>query len=272
MARLRNRILKADYWVDGELLRWPREKRWTYAGMYSIAEDSGVIENDPFTWKVMIWSSPLDADVTVEKLEQWRDELIAAGKLIEFAVGDEELLFLRSFHEHERPRNPQSPNLPLPPWVTWTPGDRAKKTRNSYTIDAKLLERAIGKKPGKALAVVGEKAPAQQNGKDDGSFDIFWAFYPRHENRKGAATAWKYLTKAQRELAIGVAQVMGALYENGQKEKKYIPMPTTFIHKERWEDWREGVPAGWQDSSAERAAQQQSTIDAAIAAAYKEES
>ena len=106
---------------------------------------------------------------------------------------------------------------------------------------------------------------------DDRSFDLFWAFYPRHEDRKGARTAWQYMKKADRELAIGVAQVMRALFDAGQKEKKYIPMPTTFIHKERWMDWSEGVPAGWQDESDARAAQQQATIDEAIARVYEQE-
>lgn len=270
MARLRNRILKADFWSDGELLRWPREKRMTYAGLYAMAEDSGVIEDDCFNWKILIWGSPLDADITVEKLEQWRDELCEAGKLIPFDDHGEQLLFIKSFHEHEHPRNPQSPNLPLPAWVTWVPGSRAEKTRGRYDVNEISQKRAISKLP--APAKEQAALPAPSNGKDDGSFEIFWAFYPRHEDRKKAQIAWKHITKAERELAIGVAQIMGALHEAGQKEKQYIPMPTTFLHGKRWEDWREGVPAGWQDSSQERAAQQASTLEAALAAAYEEES
>lgn len=118
MARLRNRIRKADYFSDGELLRWPRDKRTTYSGLYALAEDSGCLEDDCFTWKLLLWPSPLDADITVEKLEQWRDELIAAGKLIPYTSGGVRYLYLRSFHKHEHPRNPQENTLPLPPWVT----------------------------------------------------------------------------------------------------------------------------------------------------------
>jgi len=268
MARLRNRMLKADFWQDGDLLRWPRDKRMTYAGLFSVAEDSGCLEDDTFLWKCMIWSSPLDADITVDLIDQWRQELLDDHKLIPYEVAGEEHLFIASFHEHEHPRNPQSPNIPLPPWVEFVAGDRSKKTRNTYVIDRPLLDKAAGKKPSKAVAKV-EKP--RTNGKDDGSFDIFWAFYPRRDNKLKAQTAWRYLTKAERELAIGVAEIMGVLFDNGQKERRHIPMPTTFIHGKRWEDWREGIPAGWEDESSSRLAQQQSTLEAALAAAYGED-
>ena len=117
MTRLRNRIRKADYLTDGELLRWHRDKRTTYTGLWAIAEDSGCLEDDPFTWKLLIWGSPLDADITVELLTQWRDEMVAAGKLIPYEAEGKPFLYIRTFHQHEHPRNPQRPDLPLPPWI-----------------------------------------------------------------------------------------------------------------------------------------------------------
>lgn len=117
MTRLRNRIRKAEYFTDGELLRWHRDKRATYSGLWAIAEDSGCLEDDPFAWKVAIWPSPLDSDITVELLEKWRDELVAAGKLIPYEADEKRYLYIRTFHQHEKPRNPQRPDLPLPEWI-----------------------------------------------------------------------------------------------------------------------------------------------------------
>jgi len=119
MSRLRNRIRKADYFTDGELLRWHRDKRQTYTGLWALAEDSGCLEDDPFSWKMQIWGSPLDSDITVELLEQWRDELIEAHKLIPYEAEGKRYLFIRTFHQHEHPRNPQKPDLPLPEWVEY---------------------------------------------------------------------------------------------------------------------------------------------------------
>lgn len=265
MARLRNRILKADFWSDGELLRWPREKRFTYAGLYAIAEDSGCVEDDPFNWKIILWGSPMDNDITVEMIEQWRDELCEAGKLVPYHADGQQILFIKSFHEHEHPRNPQSPNLPLPEWVSFVPASKAAKTRARYEVSE------IAAKPKRRVGT--SVAKSNGNGADDGTFEDFWAVYKqmRSEDRMKAQTAWKRVPKGERVLAMGVAQIMLAMVQSGKKSKQYVPHATTFLHGKRWEDWREGVPAGWQDEGAGRAETQQAILDAAILAAYKEE-
>jgi hypothetical protein len=144
MARLRNRQVKATFWTDGELLRWPRDKRTTYQGLWAVAEDSGCLEDDPFEWKLALWGSPLDTDITIDLLATWRDELIAVRKLIPYEADGKRYLFVTNFHQHEHPRNPQSPDLPLPPWVSWTVKvvvrkDGRENRFNLYEVDTELL-------------------------------------------------------------------------------------------------------------------------------------
>lgn len=139
MARLRNRIMKATFWTDPELLRWPRDKRTTYKGLWALAEDSGCLEDDPFEWKLILWPSPMDADITVELLEQWRDELVEYGKLLPYESDGKPYLYAANFHQHEKPRNPQSPDLPLPPWVQYESKeverrDGRKNIVNTYSV------------------------------------------------------------------------------------------------------------------------------------------
>lgn len=147
MARLRNRIRKADYFTDGELLRWHRDKRATYTGLWALAEDSGCLEDDPFMWKLMLWGSPLDADITVELLAQWRDELVEAGKLIPYEADGKPYLYIRTFLQHEHPRNPQRADLPLPDWVRMesvegTAKDGKRWVRTQY-IDSKYSVQTL---------------------------------------------------------------------------------------------------------------------------------
>lgn len=139
MARLRNRIVKADFYTDPDLLRWPRDKRETYRGLWAIAEDSGCLEDDPFGWKLLIWPSPLDADITEEVLAGWRDEMVAAGKLVPYEAEGKHCLWIRTFHQHEKPRNPQRPDLPLPPWVRWV-GNPSDPRKGHYEVDATLVQ------------------------------------------------------------------------------------------------------------------------------------
>jgi len=117
MSRLHSRIRKADYFSDGELLRWNRDKRTTYSGLWALAEDSGCLEDDTFDWKMSLWPSPLDGDITIDLLDRWRQEFIDAGKLIPYEAEGKRYLYLRTFHQHEHPRNPQPNDLPVPPWI-----------------------------------------------------------------------------------------------------------------------------------------------------------
>jgi len=268
MARLRNRILKADFWSDGELLRWPREKRWLYAGLYSLSEDSGCLEDDPFTWKCLLFPSPLDADITTEKIETWRDELCEVGKLTPYFAEGKQHLYINSFHEHEHPRNPQLPNVPLPQWVKWEPLPD-KPHRGSYRVLPVAANRlGHGKK---ALAAPKGLAKLNGNGEADEEFLAFWTAYPRGENKQPALRAWRRLTKAERRLALGIAQIMGEMVRTGSKEATYVPYAQKFLNQKQWENWRDGVPVGWQDESAARQAQQDATLDAALAEMAAEE-
>lgn len=163
MSRLRNRIVKADFWTDPELLRWPALKRFTYQGLWAIAEDSGCIEDDPFGWKVQLWPSPMDSEVSVELLTAWRDELVAAKKLLPYEAEGKCYLYVRTFHDHEAPRNPQSPNLPLPLWVSWVESrDSKDRTRGCYEVDkATLLSQYCDATTVPVLSGPAQPSPAQ---------------------------------------------------------------------------------------------------------------
>ncbi len=129
--RLRNRMVKATIWTDGDLLRWPRDKREFYRSLWACAEDSCCIEDDMFAVKVAAWPSPLDADMSVERFEVWRDELIEAGKLVPYEVDGRRYFYIPAMQRHERAPNPQSPDNPLPPWVEWVPS-KSDKRKGSY--------------------------------------------------------------------------------------------------------------------------------------------
>ncbi|MCL6557397.1 MAG: DnaD domain protein [Firmicutes bacterium] len=131
--RLHNRQIKATFWNDPDLLQWPREKRWFYEGLSQLADDSGCLENSPFAFKLHLFPSPLDADITVELISHWVNELIEQGKLIPYDAGGKKCLFLVNFHKHQALRSPAAPEVPLPPWVTFTPTDKRRRS-GTYTV------------------------------------------------------------------------------------------------------------------------------------------
>lgn len=120
--RLHNRQIKATFWSDPDLLQWPRDKRWFYEGLTQLADDSGCLEDSSFAFKLHLFPSPLDSDMTVELLTKWRDELVGQGKLVPYEVVGKRYLFMVNFHKHQtldKPTPPSKASIPLPPWVIW---------------------------------------------------------------------------------------------------------------------------------------------------------
>jgi len=98
-------------------------------------------------------------------------------------------------------------------------------------------------------------------------FPLFWEHYPRHEARKKAETAWRRLNARDRQLAAGVAEIMGELVRQGVQEARFVPHASTFLNGRRWMDWSEGVPPQWRPPGEDRAAAQDAALAAAVARA-----
>ncbi|MGO8683993.1 MAG: hypothetical protein ACLQUT_05370 [Thermoleophilia bacterium] len=263
MSRLRNRIRKADYFSDGELLRWPRDKRTTYSGLWALAEDSGCLEDDPFNWKLLLWPSPLDADITVDLLTTWRDEMIEAGKLIPYEVAGRRYLFLLTFHKHEHPRNPQFPSLPLPPWVTATthPTDTRKCLydvdfdaipapgspcttfeQGSYKDATTPPAQPCPVQPGPVQSLTHMSDADAPNVSMDSDFGLFYGPFPRKEKRAAAERRWKAMVQSDRLDAIAAVAHYADYAANDPDAP--LMLPATFLSKgdRCWTDWVDGIP------------------------------
>jgi flagellar biosynthesis/type III secretory pathway protein FliH len=81
----------------------------------------------------------------------------------------------------------------------------------------------------------------------DATFGLFYQPYPRHEAKAPAEKAWRRLTKAERQEAIAAARRMGEHIRSHGIELRLVPLPATWLHQHRWEDWRDGsIPAHYQ--------------------------
>jgi len=70
------------------------------------------------------------------------------------------------------------------------------------------------------------------------TFEKFWELYPRKDNKKNALKIWKKekLYKYAENIANDIKFRMSNKDEWGSREKKYIPMPATYLTQERWND------------------------------------
>lgn len=72
-------------------------------------------------------------------------------------------------------------------------------------------------------------------------FGEFWDLYPRRIQRARAESAWKKLTKAQKQAAIDAVPHHCAMWARQAREKDKVPYPATWLNGKSWEDeiWEE---------------------------------
>lgn len=69
------------------------------------------------------------------------------------------------------------------------------------------------------------------------AFDRFWACYPRREARKDALKAWSHLNPSPTLVSTILQHVLlRSKTKQWRDDKRFIPLPATFLRGERWED------------------------------------
>jgi len=139
---LHNRVVRAEFWSDPRLQRLHRDKRLFFQGLFQLAEDSGCLEDDPFGFKINLFRSPADNDITEETLAEWRDEFIRLGMLAPYEANGRRYLFVVNFHKHQKPKNPSAPKNPLPDWVSFEPYNSNPYT-GKFTISEEVLSEYL---------------------------------------------------------------------------------------------------------------------------------
>lgn len=140
--KLHNRQIKASFWTDPDLLQWSRDKRWFYMGLVQLADDSGCLEDSSFAFKIQLFPSPVDADITTDIIEKWRDEMAEAGKLIRYKSAGKQCLYIANFHKHQVLKNCPAPDVPLPPWLQWEPY-KSNERSGKYIVNEDVLTKFL---------------------------------------------------------------------------------------------------------------------------------
>ncbi len=79
----------------------------------------------------------------------------------------------------------------------------------------------------------GKRGPG---GKENQSFEQFWAVYPRHEKRKHALKLWEQINPDEGLLKQILAAVEKAKKSAQWRDPQYIPLPTTWLNAAQWDD------------------------------------
>lgn len=106
MARIRT--IKPQFWDDAKIGRIPRDARLLYIGLWTFADDLGVVIADPVWLKSKIF--PYDR-IQVQQLEAWLGLLEKTGFISLLSVKSESFYYLPTFSRHQIINRPNLDNV-----------------------------------------------------------------------------------------------------------------------------------------------------------------
>jgi len=223
----RTRYLKPDFFLDEELADLRIETRMLFAGLWTLADREGRLEDRPKRIKAQIF--PWDAvDVEAMLTE------LAAGLFIQrYEANGKRFIQITNFGKHQRPHIKEAASLiPTPP----EPGKAPASTGNARPrtgIYGDFNGDGDGDFNGDGDASRGKPRPAAAPG-----FEDFWMAYPRKVGKQAARTAWTRI-KPSKATAEAIIEAVGKQKVTDQWTRdggRFVPNPATWINQGRWED------------------------------------
>jgi len=229
----RQRMIRPEFFTDEDLVELGPLTRLLFIGLWVEADRDGRLKDKPKSIKLAV----LPADEC--NVDDMLDDLERIGSIRRYEVDGSKYIDIPGFstYQHVHHREQQSTIPSCPKTHSFAGKPRANPGQASDKPVASTSTSTSTSTEKKSTSLVRQES--------DG-FDSFWLVYPRKENRKKAVARWSKLSVEDRRLATGIATLMGDLSAKGLgPERSYIPLPTTFLNGERWEDWRDGPPANW---------------------------
>lgn len=228
----RNRMIKPGFWTSEQLAECSRDARLIFVGLWTFCDDGGV--HPASAKRVKMEVLPGD-DVTVAQIQEWIDELIEQDLLRLFSHNGADFWYVTGW-KHQKIERPTY-SYPGPHntecFVDAMANGRRSLDDHSTITQPEVKGSEVKGSEGKDLSTNGsngsEPGPPAEPTND--RFNEFWAAYPRKEGKKKAQTAWRHLSQTKREAAITDCATR---YQ--ATEKQFIPLPTTYLHGERWND------------------------------------
>lgn len=217
----RNRMIKPEFCISKSLSSVSRDARLTFINMWSFCDDYGFILNSMRSILGDVY--PVDETVTEKLLRKWIDELLSINVLVELEYKGKDLLYVRSWEEHQTVPNKSKR-------VHVDDVDREQLISTILDSNETFISPELDSSDTKSKEQrerIKEKAQRIEN-----SFKDFWKLYPKHTNRKEALDYWK---KKIDELDITPILAAVQTYPFSE-DPQYIPQAVNWLKKERWKD------------------------------------
>jgi len=253
MSRIR--YIKPGFFTDDDLGDCQPLARILFAGLWTIADREGRLEDRPKRIKAeCLPYDECDANALL-------DELAAHGTpplIVRYHVDGLAYIAIPGWQRHQKPHSRELPSaIPSPaehdlgraqasprqcPSTTPAVPSPASRARVTGTENGERRTengvKSVVESPSDSTSdevCSGEALPAKRANGD--GFAAFWTAYPNKQGRLAAERRWKSLSRADRAAATEVAVAMAYCVECGYRERDKCPHGSTFLNQRRYDEW-----------------------------------
>lgn len=227
MARIRT--IKPEFWTDGAIVQMSPWARLLFIGSWNFTLcDHGHVDDDPLRLKMQVF--PND----VVDIESLLEELLSSGRLARIVDSEgRSYLHIRRFEDHQKIDPRWKTRCPAcnSPELTETHvslGEPHRVIVEAHRDSPKLPETPPRKgRDGRGTTTSTADAPD--------TFDEWWAAYPKKEGKGQARPAYKRASKKISSSEL-VELTVKWFSSRPDLERKYIPLPASWLNSERWAD------------------------------------
>lgn len=202
------RMIYAKIFASHDLNTLSVNARYLYIGTLVLADDEGRLNADSRYLKGQIFS--YDESVVFLDVSKWLMELEKIGILTLYQSGGSTFIQHPNWAKYQYIRNDRKSESKIP--APSIPVNQKSDMPQQNTSKVK-------EKKGKGIA-----------------FESFWNLYPKKSQKKKSEDKWNALTL---EIQDGILKDLSVRIKtvDWTKEKgRYVPMPTTYLNGERWND------------------------------------
>ena len=212
MARIRT--IKPEFWTSAQVLECSTNARLLFLGLWNFSDDKGRHPDSPKQCKAEVF--PAD-DFTLADITGMLDELSTNGLIKRYTHEGKGFFYIPGWR-HQRIDKPQPAKYPDP------------FDERSTNIPGAFPPYTIGNDTkGK------DKNSCAPKRRTHEGFERFWSAYPKKANRKKALEAWKRHNLEPLADRLTADVEARKAKDRGWREG-FVPLATTYINGQRWED------------------------------------
>lgn len=212
----RKRMIDPKIWDSKDFSRLSTPAKLIFIGLFSQADDDGRGNAEATYVKSKLF--PYDEQVRVTDIEKSLNEIAAYMSITFYRHGTDEFYSLDNWSDWQKVDRPQCSKIQ--PFDDTCEQIRRIIDESSANVPAKPCPNRI-----------------EQNRKEYiVRFDRFWSAYPRKDKKQDSLKIFVRLKPDDILLQKMLAAIERQKQTEQWQDRKYIPMPSTWLNGKRWED------------------------------------